>query len=555
MFGRPPSNTGAIVNEKTALYSSAVYACVRVISESIASLPLPIYQRLSQGKDRAFDNNLYYILHDQPNPEMTSFTFRELLSSHLLLWGNAYAFIERDNLDRIKGLWPLLPNQTWPERDSISKQIVYKTTVISGQTLTLPAGSVFHIPGMSFDGLVGYSPIRMAREAIGLSLATEEFGARFFGQGTHLGGIVEYDGKLSDEAFERYKKSVNEIYQGLGKSHKLMFLEQGAKYHQVTIPPDDAQFLETRKFQLSEIARIYRVPPHMIGDLERATFSNIEHQSLEFVMHTLRPWLVRWEQAINWKLINPEERKRYFAEFAIDGLLRGDIKSRYDAYAVGRQNGWLSADDIRALENMNPLPDGQGSVYLINGNMIPIGQAGQQSAMEQQARNLIELLYRNEGGLAGKLQAVRNSPQPVELPETRAANVRRGITDSYKLIFADAVARILKREQADIMRQAKKSTLNRAADPFVLWLSDFYKQHEDYIRKIMTPVFNAYARAMQAAAAGEVGGKAGMTADLEQFIKEYQDKFVSRHIGISINQLSEALDQAAAEGQDQLEAL
>ncbi|MBT2215843.1 phage portal protein [Virgibacillus dakarensis] len=375
MFGGAKTHSGVTVNEENAMTSTAVYASQKVIFETVASLPLIIYQKQNKGKARAPDHHLYQLLHDQPNEEMTAFTFRELMQHHLLTWGNAFAEKEIDQAGRTIALWPLNPAQTIVERNPRSKELEYTTITPDGLSFKLPRHRVFHIPGLG-DGLVGKSPIRMHREAIGLAKATEEFGSRFFGDGAKPSGIIEYPGALDDEAYERFVKDTRDAHSGLSKSHKLMILEQGLKYHQVGIPPEDAQFLETRKFQTTEIARIYRVPPHMIGDLEKATFSNIEHQGIEFVVHTIRPWLVRWEQAIKMQLVTPGDKRNFFAEFLVDGLLRGDIKSRYDAYAIARQNGWMSADDIRDLENQNPLPDGQGgNEYLVNGNMIPISQA------------------------------------------------------------------------------------------------------------------------------------------------------------------------------------
>lgn len=531
-LGAVKSASGISVTPSTALQSTAVFACVRVLAETVASLPLPVYRRLAGGgKERAADHYLYPILHDLPNPELTSFEFREALMGHLALWGNAYAEIERDGAGRVRALWPLRPDKIQVVREQ--GELLYYYTLPEGTRVALKPVQVFHIRGLSGDGIVGYSPIRLAREAIGLALATEEFGARFFSNGAHPGGIVEYPSVLKDEAYERFKKSVQEAYGGLSKSHRLMVLEQGLKYHQIGIPPEDSQFLETRKFQVNEIARIFRVPPHMVGDLERATFSNIEHQSIEFVVHTIRPWLVRWEQAIKRDLFLPGERSTFFPEFLVDGLLRGDTKSRYEAYAVGRQNGWLSADDIRELENMNPLPDGQGKIYLVNGNMIP-------------------------ADMAGKQQAVRSTPRPDEqrsFPETRAANIRRGIANSYKRVIADAVIRVLKREEADTMRQARKMLGNRNPEQFDVWLSDFYREHEEFIRRTMEPAFVAYAEAVQAAAAEEVGGQAGMTREMEKFVDEYMANYIWRHSGTSITELREALEQAVNEGRDQLEAL
>jgi HK97 family phage portal protein len=391
--GRWQSNAGVNVTPQTALQYSAIFACVRILAETLASLPLNIYKRLpGGGKEKAVDHYLYQILHELPNPEMTSFEFRETLMGHLALWGNAFAEIERNNAGRIIGLWPLRPDCMTVERNNgLSSEtgwdaggsLQYRYSLSNGEGVILKPWQILHVRGLSHNGIVGYSPIRLAREAIGLGLATEEYGARFFGEGTHPGGIMEHPGKLSEQAHQNLKKSLTEAYSGLGKSHRLMILEEGMKFSQIGIPPEDAQFIDTRRFQNEEIARIFRVPPHMLADLQRATFSNIEHQSIEFVVHTMVPWLKRWEQAIKRDLFLPSERGVYFAEFNVDGLLRGDIKSRYEAYAVGRQNGWLSADDIRELENMNPLPDGQGKVYLTPLNMVPVTSTQQLEGEEE----------------------------------------------------------------------------------------------------------------------------------------------------------------------------
>jgi len=383
--GSSESKAGAIVNEKTAMYYSTVFACVRIISETIASLPLHLYRGLpDEGKEKAVSHPLYSVLHSIGNPEMPSFTVRETMQAHISTWGNGCAEIEFNNGGYPIALWPMRPDRLQIEREKMlgdvgdrrSGPLVYRYTFGTGEQVVLPASNVLHIPGLGFDGIKGYSPISMAREAIGLGLATEEFGARFFGNGTHPGAVVEHPQTLSDNAFKHLKSQLTEKHAGLGKSHRLMLLEEGMKLQSLGIPPEDAQFLETRKFQKSEIAGIYRVPPHMIGDLEKATFSNIEQQSLEFVRDTIRPWCVRWEQYMFMKLLTPTERKKYFIEHLLDGLLRGDIASRYKAYAVGRQWGWLSADDIRALENMNPLPDGQGKKYLTPLNMASADQTG-----------------------------------------------------------------------------------------------------------------------------------------------------------------------------------
>lgn len=367
------SSSGKAVNEKTALQTTAVYACVRILAETIASLPFHTYRYTLNGKEKAIEHPIYYLLHSEPNPEMTSFVFRETLMSHLLLWGNAYAQIIRDGRGRVLGLYPLLPNKVIVNRNQHG-ELVYQYEK-EGQTYFLRSYEVLHIPGLGFDGIIGYSPIAMAKNAVGMAIATEEYGAKFFANGANPGGVLEHPGVVKDPA--RIRESWNAVYQGSSNAHRVAVLEEGMKFQSIGIPPEQAQFLETRKFQINEIARIFRIPPHMIGDLEKSSFSNIEQQSLEFVMYTLDPWVVRWEQAIQRALFTENEKRQYFVKFNVDGLLRGDYQSRMNGYAVGRQNGWLSANDIRELENLNRIPeDLGGDLYLINGNMTKLADAG-----------------------------------------------------------------------------------------------------------------------------------------------------------------------------------
>ena len=367
------SSSGKSVNEKTALQTTAVYACVRILAETIASLPLHTYRYSPGGKEKVQDHPLYPLLHSEPNPEMTSFVFRETLMGHLLLWGNAYAQIIRDGRGRVLGLYPLLPNKMLVSRTD--QGILFYQYEKDGRTFFLPDTEVLHIPGLGFDGLVGYSPIAMAKNAIGMAIATEEYGAKFFANGASPGGVLEHPGVVKDPG--KIRESWNAVYQGSGNAHRVAVLEEGMKFQPIGIPPEQAQFLETRKYQLNEIARIFRIPPHMIGDLEKSSFSNIEQQSLEFVMYTLDPWVIRWEQAIQRALLSGGEKRQYFVKFNVDGLLRGDYQSRMNGYAVGRQNGWLSANDIRELENLNRIsPELGGDLYLINGNMTKLADAG-----------------------------------------------------------------------------------------------------------------------------------------------------------------------------------
>ena len=376
------SSAGKRVNERSAMQMTAVYSCVRILAEAVAGLPLHLYRyKEDGGKEKAIDHPLYLLLHDEPNPEMSSFVFRETLMTHLLLWGNAYAQIIRNGKGEVIALYPLMPDRMTVDRDS-KGQLYYEYTVsmddaptVKGSLVRLHPSDVLHIPGLGFDGLVGYSPIAMAKNAIGMAIACEEYGAKFFANGAAPGGVLEHPGTIKDP--QRVRESWQSTFGGSGNANKIAVLEEGMKYTPIGISPEQAQFLETRKFQINEIARIFRVPPHMVGDLEKSSFSNIEQQSLEFVKYTLEPWLVRWEQSIQRTLFSADEKKRYFVRFNVEGLLRGDYASRMNGYAVGRQNGWMSANDIRELENLDRIPAEEGGdLYLINGNMTKLKDAG-----------------------------------------------------------------------------------------------------------------------------------------------------------------------------------
>jgi HK97 family phage portal protein len=430
------TNAGARVDQNSALNIPAVWACIRIIAESIGSLPLHLYTRQGRGKNRAVNHPLYLLLHDRPNPEMTAMTFRELLVSHVLAWGNAYAEKELDQLGRVKALWPIGPDRVEPRRDMDSREIFYRVRLEdSGMTKDIPRDAMLHVPGLSYNGLVGYSPIAKMREAIGLTLATEEFGARFFGAGTHPGLIVSHPGKLGEMAHKNLRESLSTKYSGLGKSHRLLLLEEAMKVEKIGINPEEAQFLATRRFQLAEIARIYRVPMHMLADVEKgASYASIEQMSLDFVIHTLRPWMVRFEQAYNNQLFLTDlERRRYFWEHLVEGLLRGDLKSRYEAYAIGRNWGWLSADDCRELENMNPLPDGKGEIYLQPLNMVEAGTEPEPPKPPE--------------------PPVDDTPQEIPVADYwRSKAGEMEIIGPYRGIMADAIEQILSREANELKR-------------------------------------------------------------------------------------------------------
>ena len=362
--------SGVKVTEFSSLQASAVFACVRILAETVASLPLITYKYINQGKQRAFEHPVYQLLHNRPNLEISAYTLLNVIMAHLNLWGESFCYIEFNEAGYPIEIWPLLPYKMNIQRDQMTKNLMYIYTLPTDRNIILQSWQILNFKMFTLDGIRGISPIKMAKETIGLSLAHGEFAARFYSNGANLGGFFKHPGKLSDQAYNRLKSDLRDKYTGLSKAHKIAILEEGLDFVRIGIPPEEAQFIESRKFQRNEIASIFRVPPHLIGDLERATFSNIEQQSLEFIIYSIRPFLINIEQEINYKLFTPQERKKYFVEFLIDAILRADTESRYRSYQIGRLNGWLSVNDIRQKENMNPIEG--GDEYLSPLNMIPL---------------------------------------------------------------------------------------------------------------------------------------------------------------------------------------
>jgi len=373
-YSRQPYDvsSGVDVSEDSALRLSTVWACVKVISEDLASLPLIIYQRNGKTKERAVDHPLYPILHDAPNPEMTAMQFRECLQAHLLTWGNAYAEITRDIRGQVIALWPLNPGRMKVSRNKESNEVEYEYTDSDGKKKVFARQDILHIAGLGFNGLVGYSVIQYQAEAIGSGIAGQQSQGGMFQNGAQMSLAVSHPAPRgpNDEGRRVFRDEMNRVYGGSKNAGKIMVLWEGMKIEPLNFSPSDAQFLDSRKFSQTDICGIFRVPPHKIMNLDRATFSNIEQQSISYVVDTIRPWCVRWEQQINVKLLGSSEE--FFVEHLVDGLLRGDLPSRYTAYATGRQWGWMSVNDIRALENLNPVEG--GDQYIVPMNMTEAGQ-------------------------------------------------------------------------------------------------------------------------------------------------------------------------------------
>lgn len=373
LFGRGPTIAGVNVTETTALNISAVWAAVQLISGNVGSLPLMHYRRKgeSQGdREQATDTKLYRLLHDEPNSEMSSSTFFETLQTHVLLWGNAFAEILRDGSGRIASLYPIEPWRVSALRQNgLGGDLLYRIAQRDGKDALLTPSEILHVPGLSNNGVWGISVLRHARESLGLTMATEQFSASFFGKGSTASGILTHPGTLTPAQETTLRASLENRHQGVERAHQFIILQGGMQFEQLSMSARDSQFLQQRQFQLSEVARWFNVPPHMIGDVTNSTTwgSGIQAQTLGFLQFCLRRWLVKWEKELNRKLISPLERNLQFIEFVIDGLERGDQDSRYQAYAIGRQWGWLSVNDVRAYENL-PKIDG-GDLYLVPVNM------------------------------------------------------------------------------------------------------------------------------------------------------------------------------------------
>lgn len=523
---------GVPVSEATALHYSPFFAGVNVISGDIGSLPLITYERVDGGKRRAGGHPLYPILHDQANPLMSAMALRQTLQGHVLTWGTGYAYIVRRR-GRVEELWPLRPDRIRPDiKDAGPGQVrltyEYDDPVNNIHATLLP-DEVLAIAGLGGDGVRGWSVVRLAREGIALGVATERFGGAWFGNGSRPGGYVKHPGKLGDGAYNRLKASFENRHRGLDNAQRVAILEEGMEWQSVGIPPEDAQFLETRRFGVTEMARWLRLPPHKIGDLERSTFSNIESQGLDYVTSALRVWFVIWEQAIAIKLLGAEERRRFYVEHLADALLRGDLKTRYDAYAVGRNWGWLSADDVRDKENLNPLPDGRGSVYMVPLNMVPAPLPGDDPA-EAPARERGRRL--------------------LQLARGRGVAARLRIAEHCKPLIADADARLVRLEADKVTALVRNHLEERAlrtgrsTETFLAAVEDLYRGLiAEKTAERWLPIFSAFAAEAATDAAADVAFDGDI--DLARWVHAYTDSHVTYRIASALGQLFKQVNDAA----------
>lgn len=542
-FALGGTRSGMHVTQSSALSATAVWACVRILAESVAQLPLPLYERTETGKKRATGHPVYGLLHSLPNPEMTSFQLRRLMMVHLSTWGNAYCEIEWSNDGYPVALWPLVPSNTDPVR--IDGQLMYAVRLPDGQTKALPSYRVWHVTGLGSDPLVGISPIRQHMETIGLAQAMTAHGATFFANGARPGLVLKHPGTLNADALQRLKESITAAYEGLDNAYRTMILEEGMGIEKLTIPPDEAQFLGSREFQTVEIARIFNVPPHMIQHLADATYSNIEHQGLQFVTNTLMPYLVNFEQTASRDLLVGEERDRYYAEHLVDGLQRGDIKTRFEAYNAAIQTGILTINEARSKENLDRV-DG-GDVHLVPLNLAPLGANGPQISPKTPQDGARSVASACEcGNKAHKaLRDAQTPSEPASVPADALHKRRAATAQALVPVFADALGRIVRRETKAVSKAAAKYLGSRALADFDQWLDTFYEEFTAQFERDLTPAMLAVARQAAQACADELGGDALPVGDeMRAFIAEFLRNMALDHAGASKYQLRAALQDS-----------
>lgn len=521
LFDGVKTNAGRRVSANTAMMHSTVYTCVRFLSFNVAQLPLILYRRLSDdpgepARERATDHPLYEKLHSLANARTTAFNAMSLLIASLMLRGNGLAFVQREESGRVMGLFPLRWDQIEIRRRASTGEIVYEWKPQEGPVQVFDASEVWHIQGLGVDGVQGLSPIALMRESIGHGLALQEYGSRFFSNSATPSGALEFPGELSETAYKRLKQGIEENRAGLENAHKVMLLEEGAKWNQIGISPEDAQFLETRKFNRAEVAGWYGIPPHLIGDLEKATFSNIEQQSLEFVIYFLMPWLVNIEQTITRDLILERERGTLFAKFNVAGLLRGDSAARSAAQRTGVMAGWLSRNEVRVQEDLNPRPGlddplvplnvttvtPEGEVTRMDMGVIPGAPSLRQRAIDRDLREHAERDADRWG-----------DPPPARTERERRAVVneqaeaRAAIAARFGPLYRDAAARILRAEIRELKPAIELHLEERDASTFESHLDRFYAAGSDFSRlaeRRLSPVADPLAAAMMDAVGREV---------------------------------------------------
>lgn len=466
-------HAGVFVNQERALTFTAVWAAARVIAETLAMLPWTYHEELPSGGNRKLIKDpLYRVLKKQANPEMSAFTWKQVAVFHALMWGDSYSEIERNRMGDVVALWPMLPDRTTPMRQG--RALVYEYNMGGAERVYLPADQVFHVRGLSFDGLKGLDVLTFLARTAAIGIAMDTFQASFFGNGTHVSGGLFHQKQLSKEAADRLRAQFEALYRGPGNAFRMGVFEEGLEWKSFQITPEAAEMIDAKKLTITDIARFFRLPPHKLADLERATFSNIEEQNQDFVTDTLQPWAVRFEQEADIKLVPPQYPNRY-TKFGFQSLLRGRQKERYDSYHVARGDGWINGDEIRALEEMPPMPDGQGKVYLVPVNMQPI-----EFAMKPPEPKPAPGAPPAPG--ADPEDDPPEDPKPAPDPKKPRSEIDPVLRDTWGRITRRAAARVEQLLANDY-----------EADDFAIRIAKFTEQHEEYTRGAVLPSCQAMA--------------------------------------------------------------
>lgn len=471
------SISSIFVTPNTALALPAYFAAMRAISEDVARMPFLTFRRLAPGKEQAPEHPAFALLMRRPNEEMPAMSFRELLNSWALGWGNGWAEIERDGRGVPRNLWPIHPSRMAVTRDPSERRELRFTVHNDDGTITEFRGvDIFNLHGLGGDGIIGYSIARIGLESIGLALAAQTYGAAFFGNSTRGSGALVHPGKLSVDARGALREQWTQQYVGPENAHKPMILQEGMKWEPFSIPPEEAQFLETRHLQVEEMARWFRITPHKLQHLLRATFSNVESLSIEYVNETLSPWCTRWEQEADRRLFTEAEQRVFFTDHDMRALLKGDLNARSEFNARMFQVGAMSQNDIREAEGMNPIPN--GDVYYVPVNM-----------------------RRSEDAAAGRMGEEEpagdvNEPEASTADaEERAAMLER-VREGYTAVFASAVRQVLNREEKATQRAAKRLAGKR--EEFASWAGKFFAEEPEHWTRVLAPLCRAYAQTIGA---------------------------------------------------------
>lgn len=539
-----PSSSGVAVNKDNVVSLASVYNALNLLSSTIATLPLNVYKRTGNGREQAREHRLYELLHDQPNELMTSAEFRRLMMVNYYIGGKARAVVLWDNAGQIDELVPI---PFWRVNETIiNGKRYHKVMMPDNKEKVFSDYQMFRIDNIGFSADNPISPLVAGKDVFGLSLAADQFGSRFFANGANFGGVLKHEKTLSEEAHNRLAKDFNEKYQGISRSHKWIVLEEGLDLVKTTFAPEEAQFLETRKFQVTEVARFFNVPPHLIMDLEKATFSNIEHQNINFVTYTLRPLFVYWEQEIRRSLLIGTDKQMYYAEYNADALLRGDSKTRAEVFNVMRMAGVINANEWREKENMNPIGEA-GQIYFMPLNMADMSRVSEGTTQDYIENNALHAL--------SSLMTRNKEISRYTTAQIRSASKRHAITKNYDAKISDDAKKVVKKETNDIRKIATETLESNNFSLFNEKIDGYYDKFPEYMEKQFSKSFTAMAKEIHAEVVKEINAKGEWNDKMTEFIKKYTNSFIIRHVGSSVGQIKSVVQKAAANGQSELDAL